>query len=443
MKDDALPPQVARPAFLGAVAVLCFLTGLIAYAGFVPLATTLTLSGRLVSSTPEVVLQPPYGGPVAEVLVARHDHVAAGDVLLRLDTTVETKQVAAVQAQQARLRTENAVITALLTTDMPVSVSVSVSVPATASGSGPVSGPVLDGAAGHGHEYALQMQLAYAEHQAKQQSVGALAQQITLLEGEVALTERQLSGMQARADRQAGLLQKGVLKRTEVEAFSEQVLMVAAEIEGSRGTLAALRDRQAQMAAQAQIVLLQVRQRLTATRARNIKQLQDIDQHLAELKDRIERATIHAPISGTVTRLDLPARDAYAARGKTVLAIAQPLAQPHLELTVPTTYIDQLRPGMVGRLVLPSLPQRAMPRIETQLAAISPRAALDEAGQPTGFAAQADLSLDASQRLASALSDLRLSEDMPVQVIIEVRETTLAQYLLAPLAAAFQRALQD
>lgn len=429
MKDDALPPQVARPAFLGALAVLCFLTGLVAYAGFVPLATTLTLSGRLVSSTPEVVLQPPYGGPVAEVLVARHDHVAAGDVLLRLDTTVETKQVAAVQAQQARLRAENAVITALLTTDMPVSV--------------PVSGPVLDGAAGHGHEYALQMQLAYAEHQAKQQSVGALAQQITLLEGEVALTERQLSGMQARADRQAGLLQKGVLKRTEVEAFSEQVLMVAAEIEGSRGTLAALRDRQAQMAAQAQIVLLQVRQRLTATRARNIKQLQDIDQHLAELKDRIERATIHAPISGTVTRLDLPARDAYAARGKTVLAIAQPLAQPHLELTVPTTYIDQLRPGMVGRLVLPSLPQRAMPRIETQLAAISPRAALDEAGQPTGFAAQADLSLDASQRLASALSDLRLSEDMPVQVIIEVRETTLAQYLLAPLAAAFQRALQD
>lgn len=437
MKDDALPPQVARPAFLGALAVLCFLTGLIAYAGFVPLATTLTLSGRLVSSTPEVVLQPPYGGPVAEVLVARHDHVAAGDVLLRLDTTVETKQVAAVQAQQARLRTENAVITALLTTDMPVSV------PATASGSGPVPGPVLDGAAGHGHEYALQMQLAYAEHQAKQQSVGALAQQITLLEGEVALTKRQLSGMQARADRQAGLLQKGVLKRTEVEAFSEQVLMVAAEIEGSRGTLAALRDRQAQMAAQAQIVLLQVRQRLTATRARNIKQLQDIDQHLAELKDRIERATIHAPISGTVTRLDLPARDAYAARGKTVLTIAQPLAQPHLELTVPTTYIDQLRPGMVGRLVLPSLPQRAMPRIETQLAAISPRAALDEAGQPTGFAAQADLSLDASQRLASALSDLRLSEDMPVQVIIEVRETTLAQYLLAPLAAAFQRALQD
>lgn len=435
MKDDALPPQVARPAFLGALAVLCFLTGLVAYAGFVPLATTLTLSGRLVSSTPEVVLQPPYGGPVAEVLVARHDHVAAGDVLLRLDTTVETKQVAAVQAQQARLRAENAVITALLTTDMPVSVPV--------SGSGPVSGPVLDGAAGHGHEYALQMQLAYAEHQAKQQSVGALAQQITLLEGEVALTERQLSGMQARADRQAGLLQKGVLKRTEVEAFSEQVLMVAAEIEGSRGTLAALRDRQAQMAAQAQIVLLQVRQRLTATRARNIKQLQDIDQHLAELKDRIERATIHAPISGTVTRLDLPARDAYAARGKTVLAIAQPLAQPHLELTVPTTYIDQLRPGMVGRLVLPSLPQRAMPRIETQLAAISPRAALDEAGQPTGFAAQADLSLDASQRLASALSDLRLSEDMPVQVIIEVRETTLAQYLLAPLAAAFQRALQD
>jgi HlyD family secretion protein len=435
MKDDALPPQVARPAFLGALAVLCFLTGLIAYAGFVPLATTLTLSGRLVSSTPEVVLQPPYGGPVAEVLVARHDHVAAGDVLLRLDTTVETKQVAAVQAQQARLRAENAVITALLTTDMPASVPV--------SGSGPVSGPVLDGAAGHGHEYALQMQLAYAEHQAKRQSVGALAQQITLLEGEVALTERQLSGMQARADRQAGLLQKGVLKRTEVEAFSEQVLMVAAEIEGSRGTLAALRDRQAQMAAQAQIVLLQVRQRLTATRARNIKQLQDIDQHLAELKDRIERATIHAPISGTVTRLDLPARDAYAARGKTVLAIAQPLAQPHLELTVPTTYIDQLRPGMVGRLVLPSLPQRAMPRIETQLAAISPRAALDEAGQPTGFAAQADLSLDASQRLASALSDLRLSEDMPVQVIIEVRETTLAQYLLAPLAAAFQRALQD
>jgi hypothetical protein len=32
---------------------------------------------------------------------------------------------------------------------------------------------------------------------------------------------------------------------------------------------------------------------------------------------------------------------------------------------------------------------------------------------------------------------------MPVQLIIEVRQTTLAEYLLKPFAAAFRNALQD
>ena len=333
---------------------------------FAPLASTLSLSGKLVSAQPAVVLQHPYGGLVAEVAVKRHDRVDRGALLLRLDTSLEAAQVEATVALQSRL-----------------------------------------------------------------------------LQEKIAITKAQLTGMQARADRQDALLQKGLLKRNEGEALAEQILIVQAEVQGDRAELVALQDQAQQVAAQADLVMLQLREGLRSTMAANEKQLEDIGKTLLSLRDRVARAEVRAPVAGMVTELSLEAGNSYAQRGATLVALAQPLDRPHVAFTVPVSHIDQLQPGMSGRLILPSLPQRAMPVIDVTVAAISPRAVLDESGQPMGYAGRADLSAAAADRLQKALGQLRLSEDMPVQLIIEVRQITLAEYLRKPFAAAFRNALQD
>lgn len=421
---NALPPQVMGPIYRSGLALLAFLAAVALWAVFAPLASTLSLSGKLVSAQPAVVLQHPYGGLVAEVAVKRHDRVERGALLLRLDTSLEAAQVEATEALQRRLLQENAIIAALLDrASEPHAVD-----PDPGGGTSP---------------FKLRARQALVQQATKKASAESLTRQAAALQEKIAITEAQLIGMQARADRQDVLLQKGLLKRNEGEALAEQILIVQAEVQGDRAELVALQDQAQQVAAQADLVMLQLREGLRTTLAANEKQLEDIGKTLLSLRDRVARAEVRAPVAGMVTELSLESGNSYANRGATLVALAQPLDRPHVAFTVPVSHIDQLQPGMSGRLILPSLPQRAMPVIDVTVAAISPRAALDDSGQPMGYAGRADLSAAAADRLQRALGQLRLSEDMPVQLIIEVRQITLAEYLLKPFAAAFRNALQD
>jgi hypothetical protein len=263
------------------------------------------------------------------------------------------------------------------------------------------------------------------------------------LEDKVALVEQQRAGMIERAERHAQLIAKKLQKRDVGDTLAEQILMVEAELQTDRGDLEALQDRRQQIATQADLVMVKLRERLISQRARNKRQLEEVGNTLLSLVDRIAHAVIRAPMPGMITQLQLEAENSYAQQGKTLIALAQPLAHPHLDLMVPPIYIDQLQVGMAGRLVLPSLPQRAMPQIMAQITAISPRADLDEYGQPQGYSVRADLTPEAAATLQAALADLRLSEDMPVQLIVEVRQVTLAQYVWRPFVAALSTALQD
>lgn len=98
---------------------------------------------------------------------------------------------------------------------------------------------------------------------------------------------------------------------------------------------------------------------------------------------------------------------------------------------------------MQGRLVLPGLPQRNLPQVSATVTALSPRAETDADGNPVVYAGTAAIEGKDLVELLSAAGLDRLTEDMPVQLILEVRKTTFAAYLLAPFAAAFANALQD
>jgi multidrug efflux pump subunit AcrA (membrane-fusion protein) len=416
-KTDGLPRHVLRPLYGSALTVLCFTGGVLLWAVFAPLASTLSLSGHMVSERAAVLVQHAYGGPVAQVHVKRHDYVDAGTHLLTLDTSVEQQQAQVSAEMLQELAQQNEVISQLLS-------------------------------AGHAElpgitEYHLQRQQALLQRVTKRQSAQNMKEQAQALLKKISYTEEQLIGMQARSDRQLELVRKGLLKRDAGEALQEQILIVRAELQGDRVDLAALNDRRRQVQAEAEMVFLDVRQRLTAVHRRNEGRMQELHRTLLALEDQIERAEVRAPVGGMVTELHLEAQDSYAARGATLVALAQPLDRPHVVFTVPVSYIDQLNTGMTGRLVLPSLPQRAMPVVDVTITAISPRAALDDHGQLQGYTGRAELSVEAAQKLQDALDIGQLSEDMPVQLIVTVRDTTLARYLLDPFMSAFANALQD
>lgn len=414
---EALPPQVMGPLYRCGLALVCFACAVVLWTGFAPLATTLSVGGKLVSARPAVQLQHPYGGQIAAVPVKLHQHVAAGDLLMRLDVRLELAQARALQTDLAQLRAENDVIDNLL------------------------EGRAMPDQAAD--PYQIKYEQAQLQHHSKQASAVSLDLQVQALAAKLVLAESQRELLGQKEGRQSKLSEKGLLKQQESDSLQERILITEAEIEKDRADLAALQDRAAQARHQADLVLLQMQETLASTRRANSREMAGISQQLRGLQDRIDQAELRAPIAAQVTELPLQTADSYAARGATLVGLSQPLDQPHVAFDVPVSHIDQVLNGMTGRLVLTSLPQRSMPVIDVQVTTLSARADLNEQGQPVSYAGRAQVVGDGLDRLQHALGEGNLIEDMPVQVILSVRETTFAQYLLAPLTAAFGNALQD
>lgn len=414
-----LPPDVLSPLKGGGLSLLLFIGLFAGWAVLAPLATTLRLSGTLVSDNPSFAVQHPYGGQIAEVFVERHTRVTAGDILLRLDTSLEHEKRDSLQQSRARIEQENAVIKSLLE-------------------GGPVSAAI------EGAHLVLRFDQARKQSDMKREAAKSAALQAGALRAKIAHQTLQLEKMQGRAARFQTLIENELLAQSSGEMLDEQIQLVSSEIASQQARLISLEDQKAQAEGQADLVLLSVRQELTSTLERNLRQLEDLTPEIAHLEDVLQRANVIAPIDGIVTELNFEVSGMYAQRGLTLLSLAQPLDLPVVTFNIPTRQIDQMRAGMKGRLVLPALSQRDMPDVAVTVTAISPRAELDENARPLYFKGQADIAAEGLLALQQTVGDgFAISADMPIELMIEGRLTTFAQYIVGPLVSAFQGGLQD
>lgn len=418
-RSEKMPQGILRPLRFSAFVMALFLGGIAIWAIRAPIATTLHLQGQIVSAKPSFDVQHVYGGQIQDVLVSPHAHVQKGAVMFRLDTRLDQANLDSLTALEARLRAENAVIRALLAGHRPP--------------------PSSEGAA-----FVLRAQQADMQVVLKSQTVDSLtAQQSALLAG-IDHAQEQLDLMHQRAARQEILANNGRLSQTAVESLQEQILIVAAELQTDQAELIALKDQVAQTRSHQSLIELSLAQELNATLQANLKQLEELLPAKRGHQDRIEKAQIHAPIAGTVTRLNFEAEGMFAPRGATLLSLAQALDAPHVAFRVPVGLIDQMRVGQSGTLIITSLPQRQLPQIRVTVRAISPRAQENDDGVVLGYDAIADIAQSDLSAVQSVLGDnVSLSADMPVELLIEGRKITLAQYLVAPFFKSFENALQD
>ena len=390
---------------------------------YAPLATTIRLNGTIVSSAATLDMQHPYGGQIAEVAIGTHDVVAPGGLLLRLDTDLEESNLATYRALDAQLKQENRVISAILTERLET---------------------LSDKEQSQSMQYILRSKQALAQINLRRETAKNLGLQLDAIDQKIAQHEAQISQLKARFARHETLLQRGIISRDNGEALSERIMIVSGEKASEEARRAGILDQRHQQARQAELIALSLSQELTETRERNQRQMRELALQIRQTEDVIDKATVRAPIDGVVTNLVFQAQGMYAGRGQTLLSLAQPLQEPYLRFTIPTHLIDQIRPGMTGRFTLLALNQRSLPRLDLEITAISPRAQTDETQAPSAYIGRADIDPSAFDVLQDALGeDFSLIEDMPVELLIEGRKISAAQYFLEPLSAAFDRAIQD
>lgn len=415
----SLPKNIARPLWLGAAAVAGFLALVVAWAVLAPISTSLQVSGKIVSSSPALELQHPYGGLVRSVLVERHAQVTRGQELLQLDDRLLRQQRDSLVRERDQVISQNVAIDALLVED-----------------------PDIDQLlrAGGNAEYALRFRRLFQQAGLQKQAAESLGQQIEALEQKVGYFEQQLASMSKRLERNAQLKEKGIVSASSGETLEEQALIVSSELAGERAELHRLRSERRRTLEMSAIGLLSLREDLLMQARDNRFRIEDLDRRIAGLDDQILRSRVLSPVDGVVVAVAFEADGMFAPQGATLMSLSTPLDRPQVLFSIPSAMIDQIRPGMKGQLVFPGFPQRSMPRVAFEIRSVSPRAVADETGETLAYEGVAEFDWDADY---GAAMGLELTADMPVALWVEGRTTTMWSYLVAPFFEAFNLAMQD
>ncbi len=424
--ETEMPTEITRPlqlAFISlSIAILC----LMAWAIFAPLSTTIRANGTLVSAKPSYDIQHSFGGRIRQVLVKAQSQVEKGQILFELDVATQVKGLSEVKIQIANIEAENAVIRQILTaTDTDKILKI----------------PPNDLINARYYEQRRQLKL---DINAELQTANANRKRASSIEDGISILVMRRRVRSERSVNLNALVQKGLLSKAQEELQSDQVLSLEGEINEQEEQLASVQNQADQAVLNTQKLKTKFRLSLLSRQFENTKLLPNLRRQSLALEDEIDSAVIRSPVSGTVVFLGYDTNQMYAAKGTTLVTLSQALDQPIVQMLIPTQTIDQVRVGMSGTLTVTSLPQRNLSKIRVRLKSISPDAAKDNDGNPTGYPAQATIIGDDLQQAVAGLhGGLHLIADMPVSVALEGRKTTFSQYLVTPFFTMFDGAIQD
>ncbi|KAJ54628.1 hypothetical protein ACMU_16040 [Actibacterium mucosum KCTC 23349] len=420
MRDD-LPKSITVPLRRSALALLLFLAGIIAWALFAPLATSVHVSGVLVSSRPSYAIQHPFGGSLAEVPIAAQQKVSSGDTLFRFDVSSQKAALAEVAGQIATLQAEVQVIEKMRTDQASV-------------GSGSMVGLRYAALWATTHRRSAVLR-AEAESARLEASAGGV---------EADLITQRIDLLETRMSAQRQLLEKGLAREADVERLTDQILELSADLQRRVSSNNTLRSQAQQADFQAAGVETEFEAQLLTTLQQNTLRISQLRTEKNRLEAEIGAAVVRSPVDGHIHSLQFESAYMVAPRGQTLAIIAQTLDRPMVRLTIPPNSIDQVQVGMSGRLTISSLPQREMPQLMIEIVTISPQAEKDAEGAVRGYTATARITEDSLAEAERMLtSRFRLVTDMPVSATLSGRQLTLAEYLIKPFLSVLEAGFQD
>ncbi len=423
-EDTGLPTSIKRPLFGGAIAVVIFIIGVVVWSVAAPLATSVNMEGILVSSRPSYAIQHAFGGPISWVGVREQEPVSEGDPLFRFDVSTQQIALEEVMHQLAELQAEHDVIVAMRSDalnwheDLPPSAHVA--------------------------RYTASIAAMHQRQAVLRSEAQTLELQAIAGDAEAALIAERIEILEGLRESQDQLLEKGLVRESDIESLTGQILDLTAQLSQRHAATEALFSQSTQAETQVLGEQAEFDTRILATLRDITLQMSRLRSERSRLEAEIAAAEIVSPVNGHIHALHFDSALMVAPRGQTLAVISQNLDRPKVRLTIPPSSIDQVQVGMQGKLVIPSLPQREMPQLLIEIVTISPEAEKDSDGVVRGYVATAQIT-DESLNAAFEIMDsrFRLVTDMPVSATLTGREITFAQYIVKPFLSVFQSALQD
>jgi len=432
---NGAPPRPAtglgRLGLWAALAAAAILPVLILWAALTSISGAVVASGTVAVTGKPKSVQHLDGGIVQEIGVADGDHVAAGQLMFRLDDTVlranleiYRNRLSEALARTARLKAERDGLDAVRFLPPPASLEGRDLAPFEAD---------------ERLIFTARRELQQGARAQLEERIRQFRNQIEGVEALIASKTDQISILERDMARQLGLKEKQL-------AREGQILSLESQIADLRGQVAEHRTEAARIGNSIRDAELEILQTARQFREEVVTELREVNTSIEELTQQIgsterqlDRVEIRAPVEGYVHEMQIVTIGGVLAPGGTVAQIIAAQGALDFELRVAPASIDQIHVGQGVRLRFPAFSQRTTPEIAGTVSVISPATVVDEATRQPYYRIEART----TPAELSKLGGQQLVPGMPVEAFVEIGARPVLSYLVKPLSDQIRRAFRE
>jgi len=429
-----VPRSIWRQTIAGLVLMAITFGGFGLWAFTAPLAAAVIAQGSFVATGQNKIIQHLEGGIIEDIMVSEGDHVNADQPLVQLDETAALANERQLFLRRARLEA----IVARLTAQVQGRDQIALPDILAAHLDDPELAPIVES-----------QELNFQAWRSKLESeVGLFRQniegfrfraegyqrQLEAVRRQHALLEEELAGKKS-------LLDKNLIRRTEIKSVQRAI----ADADGQMGRLIAeISETGAQILKQEQ----QVRQTEETYRESALEELQKVEAELDSVREQLRgaasvlrRATINAPVSGTVVRLYYHTSGGVIESGKPIMEILPSNVPLIIEAQVLRTEIDSVKIGQKATVRLTALNQRTTPVLNGEVFYVSADSLPDPANSGAQDIYLARVNLPVSE--LTRIPGFAPTPGMPAEILIQTAERTFFDYLTKPIRDSMARAFME
>lgn len=422
-------PMMVR--YAGAV-ILGLMVSVVAWATVATTDTVVTGTGRIVTTVPNIAVQPFEIGVVREVRVAPGQAVRKGDVLATLDPTIAQADVLSAQSQLASTQAQVARLRAELAGQEPERFSADAS------------------------EDAVQRQLFRARREQYRATLSSHEEDLRSLDSQIAAREREARELedQLRTLREITAIREQFF-RNESEAFLKEGQYRLQYLDSKRALAAAERDM-----TQLRSALSSLRTQVRAKRlqrdawagdwqARLNQELVSATRDLARLTEQARKADranalieLVAPADAVVLSVRTRTQGTVVRPGDPLIELVPADVTMEIEADVSPRDVARIRPGDPVSIKVDALPFTKHGMIDGELRLVSEDTfERTTAGQP-GPVYRARVTIGQSH-LVGIPSDFRLFPGMTVAADVKTGQRSLITYITYPIYRALNTSFRE
>jgi HlyD family secretion protein len=253
--------------------------------------------------------------------------------------------------------------------------------------------------------------------------------------------ERQLGFLREEHEAKATLLKQGLIRRTEVNAIKRAM----ADAEGQIGRLT---SEVAETNSQIKKHQEQIAQTMASYRQTALDETLSIQAELDNVREQtrsaaniLKRASILAPVSGTIVKLHYHTSGGVIESGKTIAEILPTGVPLIIEAQVSRTDIDSVHIGQGAIVRLTALNQRTTPVLNGKVYYVSADSLADKENGIDREIYLARVSLSGNE--LKRVYGFAPTPGMPAEIMIQTEERTFFEYITKPITDSMNRAFRE